>query len=182
MAAPKLLDAIIRSGPADFLKAHGFRKKGRVFFRESNGVFQYVHFFSSKWASAELAAFTLQAGVTFRHRHPKPPENMLTDLIPVVGRRFGPDLDHPSGQFWASDSVEPTASEVVERLKNHVMPFFRTHTAEEVTRIWQAGGRMVQLPTFQIPKPPTAELGAPPNGGGATLRNSSASGGPPSVS
>jgi len=183
MAAPKLLDVIIRSGPADFLKEHGFRKKGRVFFRETNGVFQYVHLFSSKWASAELAAFTLQVGVTFRHRHPRPPENMLTDLIPVVGRRFGPDLEHPIGQFWASDSVDPAAQEVLERLKDHVMPFFDMHPAPEVTRIWEAGGRIVQLPTLQIPRVPPAEPGASPNGGPAEPPGSSEAGsGPPSVS
>jgi len=150
MNPPKLLDSIIRSGPADFLMERTFRKKARVFFREVGGVFQYVHFFTSRWTTAEVASFTLQIGVTFRHCHPKRPENMLTDLIPVVGRRFGPDVDHPTGQFWVSDSVEPTASEVLDRLKNHVIPFFEIHSAEELYRIWEAGGRIVQLPTLRI--------------------------------
>ena len=152
MTSPKLLHLIIRSGPADFLKRHGFRKSGRVFYREIGGVFQYVHFYTSQWITSEVAIFTLQAGVTFRHRHPKPPEKMLTDLIPVVGRRFGPDLDHPICQFWITDTLQPAASEVVEGLENHVLRFFARHSAEEVARIWDAQGRTVQLPTLQIPK------------------------------
>ena len=180
MPAPRLLDWIIQSGPSDFLKRHSFRKKGRVFYREVEGVFQYVRFYTNRRTTAQVASFTLEVGVTLPHRHPKPPENMLTDLIPVAGRKFGPHLDHPVGQFWTAGSVEPTASEVVERLTNHVMPFFVKHTPEQVARIWDAGGRIVQLPTLHIPK---AEPAAAPTGDpGTPLGNSGVTEGPPSVS
>ena len=132
MATPQLLDDIVRSGPSSTLKRHGFRQKGRAFFVYRGEVFQFVHFFPSKWSRADVAVFTLSVGVTVRywHRHPRPPEQMITDIFPQVGRRFGPDLDHPVGQFWSAHSIEPAASQVIERLENHALPWLSEYATE----------------------------------------------------
>jgi hypothetical protein len=132
MATSQLLDHIIRSGPSSMLKGQGFRQKGRAFFIFRGEVFQFVHFFSSKWSRADAAVFTLSVGVTVRywHRHPRPPEQMITDIFPLVGRRFGPDLDHPVGQFWSAHSIEPAATEVIERLENHALPWLLEYATE----------------------------------------------------
>jgi hypothetical protein len=46
------------------------------------------------------------------------------------GRRFSPDLDHPVGQFWSTTSIEPAATEVVERLENHALPWLWEYATE----------------------------------------------------
>jgi hypothetical protein len=132
MAIPQLLDSIIRSGPSARLKRHGFSQKGRAFFIYRGEVFQFVHFFPSQWSRADVAVFTLSVGVTIRywHRDPRPPEQMITDILPLVGRRFGPDLDHPVGQFWSAHSIEPAASQVIERLETHALPWLSEYATE----------------------------------------------------
>jgi hypothetical protein len=55
---------------------------------------------------------------------------MITDIFPLVGRRFGPDLDHPVGQFWSAHSIEPAASQVIERLENHALPWLSEYATE----------------------------------------------------
>jgi hypothetical protein len=114
------------------LKQYGFLQKGRAFYIYRGEVFQFVHFFNSRWTRADVAVFTLSVGVTVRycHRDPRPPERMITDIAPLVGRRFGPDLDNPVGQFWSAHSVEPAATEVIERLENHALPWLLRYTTE----------------------------------------------------
>jgi hypothetical protein len=134
MATSQLVDQIIRSGPLATLEQNGFLQKGRVFYIYRGEVFQFVHFFSSRWTRADVAVFTLSVGVTVRYLHsgPLPPERMITNIAPLVGHRFGPDVDHPVGQFWFAHSIEPAATEVIERIEKYALPWllqFATETA-----------------------------------------------------
>jgi hypothetical protein len=95
--------------------------------------------------------FTLSVGVTVRywHRNPRPPEQMITDVVPLVGRRFGPDLDNPVGQFWSTHSIEPAATEVVERLENHALPWLLEY-ATEATLVSYLRGRRDGIPLVNL--------------------------------
>ncbi len=76
---------------------------------------------------------------------------MIADLIPIAGRRFGPDLDHPVCQFWITDSIYPTADEVLERLEHHVLPYLAQHVSEvDLRALWSSTGCMIQGPTLKV--------------------------------
>jgi Domain of unknown function (DUF4304) len=66
LPAKKLVDEIVKRGLQPHLKAAGYKKKARTFFRElDGGVFQIVNVQLSQWGTATESKFTINLGVFF---------------------------------------------------------------------------------------------------------------------
>lgn len=61
----KIIDTIIRGGLAALLKDHGFKKKGRNFYREHNDRVELINVQASQWNQGAEGEFTVNVGVYY---------------------------------------------------------------------------------------------------------------------
>jgi hypothetical protein len=101
-------------------------------------------------SSSEMGHFTLEAGSTVRYWHTVAHEldvqRQITNFSPLIVRRFGPDLDHPVGQFWFLQTpaeAKMAVKEVIGRLADHALPFLDRHASEKsiLSALEAASGR-----------------------------------------
>ena len=142
--AKKLVDEVVKRSIQPRLKADGYRKKARTFFRElDGGVYQIANVQLNKWNTAQEATFTINLGVYFPsvvaiywqpEITPPPRECECT-----VRARIGNLLDEPDDHWWTvtpRTDLDSLAAEVDAVWAKCGRPWLEKHSGLEAARKW----------------------------------------------
>jgi hypothetical protein len=124
------IEAIIAAGPAPILKAAGFRKAGRGFYRTTSGLWQVVHFQASQWNSPLAAQFTVNLNIVQPFFHEvwsgRPFPANPASAVPILSQRIGMLMPGGLDHWWevtASTEVNLAGTEIAEAIADLGLPF-----------------------------------------------------------
>ena len=125
----KVIDAIISSGPRQFLKDQGFRKMARSFVKEVGGLYWIINFQSSMWNSPESARFTINVMLVLPFLHevwtPHPLPANPASAASLCSFRIGLLMPEKKDHWWEVDpttNAEAVGIELVEALRGYALP------------------------------------------------------------
>jgi uncharacterized protein DUF4304 len=139
----KLINAAIVRGPAGLLKAEGFRKKGRLFYRHSSEVTTHVWFQASRWNNPGRASFTVNLSTYLPAIAEAKGEDPILEPTkvrpPHAGLRIGHLMPEQTDYWWNITSpreVESVAQQVTVALREYGLPYLaRVETLEGVAEL-----------------------------------------------
>jgi hypothetical protein len=139
-APGKLIDEVLRLGPAPYLKESGFKKRARKFFHSQATSTAHIEFQASQWNMASQARFTINLGRYFpaiaeANCQPIVEEPSKQHLL-SAGIRIGHLLPQPQDYWWSIEpdtDLQALAAELVTVLKNFAFPYLeRISTLEGI--------------------------------------------------
>jgi len=143
-----LIKAIVQDHLAPFLKARGFRKKGRHFWRVEGDVMDVIDVQNSQFNDAWEAKFTINLGVCwiFLQRviggvfavEPSPPKSC------IFRHRLSPDMEKKADYWWdvrSNSDPANVASELLQLLDRTGFPWLESKrdgvaVLEHMTNRW----------------------------------------------
>jgi hypothetical protein len=139
----KLINDAIAQGPADLLRSEGFRRKARLFFRQTPEVNTQIWFQASRFNNPDSASFTVNLSTYFPAIAAAKREKPIlepTKLRPAhAGLRIGHLMPVRTDYWWnitSSREVEPVAKQVTEALRKYGLPYLaRVETLEGVAEL-----------------------------------------------
>lgn len=122
------IDRIITTSAAPLFKDAGYRKRGRSFDADHEGMFRVASFQASRWNTPETAQFTLNLGITIRGFHeaysPKPFPSNPASAVLVTSIRIGL-LRSNRDQWWEigpESDLDVVAQDVAAAVRDHALP------------------------------------------------------------
>ena len=136
----KLIDEVLRLGPAPFLKQAGFKKLARRFVRSVGASTAHIDFQASQWNVKTRARFTINLGSYFpsiAEANGQPiVEDPAKQRLLTAGIRIGHLLPDPQDYWWSIEpdtNLESLANELVTVLDKYASPYLeRISTLEGV--------------------------------------------------
>jgi hypothetical protein len=150
----RLIDQIIKTGPAPLLKEAGYRKLARSFHADAGGLFKVVQFQASMWNTPDSARFTVNLIITLPCFHEKcigqPFPKNPGSAAPVLSQRIG-DLMPERRDFWwevaPTSDVGHIASHLTQALSEGGLPFLNRHAnIQALTEAAERKGAMRLVP------------------------------------
>ena len=124
---------------APYLKTLGFKKKGAIFWRETDVLIDLVNLQKSQWNNPDEAQFTLNLGIYWkevqaeieRRAKSMPPKELECTVFERLGALFA------GNDFWWSVTESTIAYElgrdVVEKLEKFGLPWLENGHNPEIT-------------------------------------------------
>jgi hypothetical protein len=152
----KLIDEVLRLGPAPLLKQAGFKKLARRFFRTDSTSTAHLDFQASQWNVSARARFTINLGRYFpsvAEANGQPiVEDSAKQRLLSAGTRIGHLLPDPQDHWW---SIEPDtdlnslATELVAIIEKYALPYLeRISTLEGVAEFAGYNALIGKYPTL----------------------------------
>ena len=129
----KKIDEIIKAGIAPLLKAHGFKKKARNFYRSFDDRIDVINVQASQYNEGAKGRFTINLGVYF------PAIAEITEAIPVKGmpkeynctvrERIGGVLDNRQDIWWSVDettNLNEVSIELATKVEGFCLPWLES--------------------------------------------------------
>lgn|GEM_PF-907497 len=139
------------------LKLHGFKTRGRGFWRETDGLLHDIAFQASMWGTAASGQFTINVGVThpqmyalFVHR--AVPKNPSSAHWPI-SQRIGFLLPEKRDKWWSVDEttdVPTLGQEIARALETAALPFLDSLRNRQQFGAYLDAGYWVGIPDLQI--------------------------------
>jgi hypothetical protein len=160
----RLIDQIIKTGPAPLLKEAGYRKLARSFHADAGGLFKVVQFQSSMWNTPDSARFTVNLNIALSYFHEKcmgePFPKNPGSAAPVLSQRIGYLMPEQRDFWWEvtpKSDVDGIASHLTKALSEGGLPFLDRHA--NIQALTEAAEQAVERKGAMHPMTMNPELG-----------------------
>jgi len=126
-----LIHELVRDHLAPLLKGHGFRKKGRRFWRQRRGLIEVVTVQSSEWNNAWEGRFCIELGLCPEKIQKRIGGVFAFDVLPprvcVFTQRLTKNMERAKNHWWSvkpGTAVAPLGKEINQDFEQIAFPWF----------------------------------------------------------